>query len=141
MKKIIKAAIFASFLLLTASAKAEQTALSDKKVAYGMGVETDSENRPLGAVQAQNQYGDMGALFIGEAENKRLWLTFDEGYENGCTARILDTLADKNVKAVFFITYDYAEKNPELVRRMIDEGHTVGNHTYSHPSLADCTEE
>ncbi|MCH5195434.1 MAG: polysaccharide deacetylase family protein [Oscillospiraceae bacterium] len=141
MKKIITAAIFASFLLVTASAKAELTALSDKKVAYGMGVETDPENRPLGAIQAQNQYGDMGTLFIGEAENKRLWLTFDEGYENGCTARILDTLADKNVKAVFFITYDYAEKNPELVRRMIDEGHTVGNHTYSHPSLAECTEE
>ena len=141
MKKIITAAVTAAILTQTAAASADLSALSEKKVAYGMGVETDSENRPLGAVQAQNQYGDQGALFIGEAENKRLWLTFDEVYENGCTSRILDTLLSTNTKAVFFVTYDYAEKNPELVRRMIDEGHTVGNHTYSHPSLAECSEE
>ena len=73
-----------------------------------------SENRPLGAVTAQNQYGEMGAFFIGESTEKRLWLTFDEGYENGYTADILDTLKEKNVKAVFFVTYDYAEKNPDL---------------------------
>lgn len=109
------------------------------KVAYGMGVETDSENRPLGAVQAQKQYGDKGGLFIGEADKKRLWLTFDEGYENGCTAGILDTLKQKNVRAVFFVTYDYCKRNPELVKRMIAEGHTVGNHTWSHPSLPECS--
>lgn len=141
MKKIITAAIAAALLARTAFARADLSAYSDKKVAYGMGVDTDSENRPLGAVQAQNQYGEQGALFIGEAENKRLWLTFDEGYENGCTSEILDTLKENNVKAVFFVTYDYAEKNPELVRRMIDEGHTVGNHTYSHPSLPECSDE
>lgn len=141
MKKVITAAISAAILLGAAYASTDLSALSAKKIAYGMGVETDSENRPLGAVQAQQQYGDSGALFIGESENKRLWLTFDEGYENGCTSRILDTLAETGVKAVFFVTYDYAEKNPELVRRMIDEGHTVGNHTYSHPSLTDCTDE
>lgn len=141
MKKIIITAVVSAFLFYTAFAKTDLSGLSDKKIAYGMGVETDSQNRPLGAVQAQNQYGEQGALFIGEAKNKRLWLTFDEGYENGCTAQILDTLANENVKAVFFVTYDYAEKNPELVRRMIDEGHTVGNHTFSHPSLPECSEE
>lgn len=109
------------------------------KVAYGMGVETDSQNRPLGAVQAQNAYGDMGGLFIGDSTAQRLWLTFDEGYENGCTAGILDTLKEKKVRAVFFVTYDYCKRNPELVKRMIDEGHTVGNHTWSHPSLPDCS--
>ena len=75
---------------------------------------------------------------LGGSEEKRLWLTFDEGYENGCTADILDTLKEKNVRAVFFVTYDYCKRNPELVRRMIAEGHTVGNHTWSHPSLPDC---
>lgn len=109
------------------------------KQCYGMGVQCDSENRPLGAIDFQRQYGDMGALFIGEAENKRLWLTFDEGYENGYTAAILDTLKEKQVHAVFFVTYDYCLKNPDLVKRMIDEGHTVGNHTWSHPSLPDCS--
>ena len=76
---------------------------------------------------------------LGGSEEKRLWLTFDEGYENGCTADILDTLKEKNVRAVFFVTYDYCKRNPELVRRMIAEGHTVGNHTWSHPSLPDCS--
>ncbi len=141
MKKIISAVLVMSILAATAFAQTDLSGYSAKKIAYGMGVETDAENRPLGAVQAQSLYGDKGALFIGEAENKRLWLTFDEGYENGCTERILDVLAKENVKAVFFVTYDYAEKNPELVRRMIDEGHTVGNHTYSHPSLPECTDE
>ena len=109
------------------------------KVAYGMGVETDSQNRPLGAVQAQKQYGDLGGLFIGESDKQRIWLTFDEGYENGKTADILDTLKEKNVRAVFFVTYDYCKRNPELVKRMIAEGHTVGNHTWSHPSLPECS--
>lgn len=119
----------------------DMSGFDNKKIAYGMGVETDSENRPLGAVSAQRQYEDMGGLFIGEADHKRLWLTFDEGYENGYTAEILDTLKEKNVRAVFFVTYDYAEKNPELIRRMIAEGHTVGNHTFSHPSLPECSDE
>ena len=132
----------ASLVICSAAAATEYDFLydySEEKIAYGMGVETDSLNRPLGAITAQAQYGDKGALFIGDENEKRLWLTFDEGYENGYTAEILDTLKDKDVKAVFFVTYDYALKNPELIRRMIDEGHTVGNHTWSHPSLPECS--
>lgn len=142
MKKIIAALAAGSLLPVTAAAISQYDNLyniDNRKVAYGMGVETDSENRPLGAINAQRQYGDMGALFIGDSDEKRLWLTFDEGYENGYTAEILDTLKEKNVRAVFFVTYDYCKRNPELIRRMIAEGHTVGNHTYSHPSLPDCT--
>lgn len=145
MKRIFAFAasvIAAAVLVGTASAVSEYEDLNyydNTKVAYGMGVDLDGENRPIGAVTAQNQYGDMGAFFIGDGGEKRLWLTFDEGYENGYTAEILDTLNEKNVKAVFFVTYDYAEKNPDLIQRMISEGHTVGNHTYSHPSLPDCS--
>ena len=110
MKKIIAlilTAVTASALVIAASAESEYDNLNsfgNTKVAYGMGVELDAENRPLGAVTAQNQYGEMGAFFIGESTEKRLWLTFDEGYENGYTADILDTLKEKNVKAVFFVT-------------------------------------
>lgn len=112
------------------------------KIAYGMGVDTDSDNRPLGAIAAQREYGDSKALFIGEpTEPPHLWLTFDEGYENGHTAEILDTLKEKGVSAVFFVTYDYCTRNPELVKRMIAEGHTVGNHTFSHPSLPECSND
>lgn len=113
----------------------------NKKIAWGLGSSIDEYNRPTDAVAAQEKYSNLQGLFVGSAEHKNLWLTFDEGYENGCTAQILDTLKEKGVHAVFFVTYDYVEKNPDLVRRMIDEGHTVGNHTYSHPSLAECSPE
>lgn len=147
MKKLLSIALCSALAaaLLCGAAQASEHGeflqYNNEKVAYGMGVETDSGNRPLGAIAAQREYGDMGALFIGESADKRLWLTFDEGYENGYTAKILDTLKAKNVRAVFFVTYDYASKNPGLIQRMIDEGHTVGNHTYSHPSLPECTAE
>lgn len=114
-------------------------AYDNTKICYGMGNDTDSQNRPLGAIDAQRKYGDMGALFIGSENARSMQLTFDEGYENGYTSQILDTLKEKNVSAVFFVTYDYAKHNPELIRRMIDEGHTVGNHTFSHPSLPECS--
>lgn len=142
LKRIMAAALTAAVLTVSAYAQSEYARYEEydnRKIAYGMGNDTDSENRPLGAVSAQSQYGDMGALFIGNDAYKRIWLTFDEGYENGYTSKILDTLKEKNIRAVFFVTYDYCEKNPELIRRMIDEGHTVGNHTYSHPSLPDCS--
>ncbi len=115
-------------------------ALSDQKIGYGQGVITDGANRPIGAVQAQEQYGKYGAEFIGSADEKRIYLTFDEGYENGCTADILNILKEKGVSATFYITYDYALRNPELVKRMAQEGHGIGNHTYSHPSLPSCSD-
>lgn len=144
MKKLISALLAVVLTGKIAQAHAPYSYLNDydnKKVAYGVGNDVDKMNRPLGAVAAQKQYGDMNALFIGEAANKRLWLTFDEGYENGYTEKILDTLATKGVKAAFFITRDYAEKNPGLIKRMIAEGHTLGNHSYSHPSLPECSNE
>lgn len=132
----------AAIVLSICAAVSQYSYLNDykgDKIAYGMGNECDSQNRPLGAVDAQRRYGESGALFIGDEADKRLWLTFDEGYENGYTPQILDTLKEKNVRAVFFVTRDYCEKNPDLIRRMIDEGHTVGNHTWSHPSLPECS--
>lgn len=76
-----------------------------------------------------------GALYVGDTSQKNIYLTFDEGYENGYTGKILDTLNTYGVKAIFFITGDYFEQNPELIRRMIEEGHCVGNHSMNHPSL------
>lgn len=112
--------------------------LSITKIGWGLGKETDGENRPLDAVNAEEKYRDFGARFL--PGGKKICLTFDEGYENGNTAAILDVLKEKGKKAVFFVTYDYCRTSPELVRRMIDEGHTVGNHSYTHPSMPDCSE-
>lgn len=67
---------------------------------------------------------------------KRLYLTFDAGYENGNTPAILDALKKHNVTATFFLVGNYFETQPDLVKRMVAEGHTVGNHTYSHPDMS-----
>lgn len=110
------------------------SSLSNKSYGWGQGTQTDALNRPVSAVSYQSQFGELGGVFIGPNE-KTIYLTFDEGYENGYTAAILDTLKAKGVTATFFITGDYLNKQPELVQRMIDEGHTVGNHTVNHPNL------
>lgn len=74
-------------------------------------------------------------IFLGPTDRKRVYLTFDEGYENSYTARILDILAANDVQAAFFVTGPYVRANPGLVRRMAAEGHVVGNHSQTHPSL------
>ena len=79
---------------------------------------------------------DLGAAYVGSGEEKVLYLTFDAGYENGCTARILDALAKHNAKAAFFLVGHYMETNADLVRRMAAEGHTVANHTMHHPDMS-----
>ena len=76
------------------------------------------------------------AAYLGNTQEKVLYLTFDAGYENGCTAQILDALKEKNVKAAFFLVGNYMEKNPDLVRRMVEEGHIVANHTMHHPDMS-----
>lgn len=82
-----------------------------------------------------------GAYWIGSPNQKVVYLTFDEGYENGYTPAILDALKANNVKAAFFVTGHYIDSQPGLVKRMVDEGHIVGNHTDTHPSLPDISDE
>ena len=81
------------------------------------------------------------AVYLGDTNDKVLYLTFDAGYENGCTAQILDTLKAHNAKAAFFVVGNYLETAPELVQRMADEGHLVGNHTWHHYDMSRIAEE
>jgi peptidoglycan-N-acetylmuramic acid deacetylase len=106
---------------------------------WGPGSSLDENNRPYGAISAQKTYGKYGSSYI--MDDNKIYLTFDEGYENGYTEKILDVLKDKNVKAVFFITMSYAKNEPALVQRMIDEGHIVGNHSTAHLSFPGMTLE
>lgn len=76
-----------------------------------------------------------GAVFLGDTRQKEVYLTFDNGYENGYTSVILDTLKAKSVPAIFFVTGHYVKDQPELVKRMVAEGHLVGNHSWSHPDM------
>ena len=75
------------------------------------------------------------AAYIGDTTQKVLYLTFDAGYENGCTGKILDILKKHDAPAAFFLVGNYLEKNGDLVRRMVEEGHIVGNHTMHHPDM------
>ena len=81
------------------------------------------------------------AVYLGDTNDKVLYLTFDAGYENGCTAQILDTLKAHNAKAAFFVVGNYLETAPELVQRMADEGHLVGNHTWHHYDMSRIADE
>lgn len=109
-------------------------------IPFSFGNVVDSLNRPLNAYNQQIQYGHLGMVTLTGEENI-IYLTFDEGYENGYTPKILDTLKEKNVKAVFFVTLSYVKKQPDLVRRMINEGHVVGNHSVTHPVMTTLSPE
>lgn len=106
---------------------------SRSRINFGLGREKTAAGQPADAVFYSQRYGKYDADFIGPASGNSIRLTFDEGYENGYTASILDTLKEKNVRAVFFVTAHYVQANPDLVRRMIAEGHEVGSHSVSHP--------
>lgn len=107
---------------------------STEFVGYGCGARKTEDGRNEGAVYCENLYGQYQVEFLKENE-KVIYLTFDEGYENGYTPAILDTLKEKNVKAVFFCTMDFVKAEPELVQRIIDEGHILGSHSVSHKSM------
>ena len=81
------------------------------------------------------------ACYAGSPEKKVIYLTFDAGYENGYTPAILDALKKHSVKATFFVVGNYIETSPDLVKRMVKEGHLVGNHTYHHPDMSSISEK
>ncbi|MDO7906770.1 delta-lactam-biosynthetic de-N-acetylase [Paenibacillus sp. JX-17] len=103
-----------------------------------------SRNGELPSI-AQEGFMDLlqkhGAIFLGDTSQKDLYLTFDNGYENGYTAKVLDVLRDKQVPAAFFVTGHYVETQPELLRRMVKEGHLIGNHSWSHPDMTQISAE
>ena len=93
---------------------------------------------PIGNA-GKDQLRAYDAAYIGDSTRKVLYLTFDAGYENGCTETILDVLKDQQVPAAFFLVGNYLEKNADLVRRMVEEGHIVGNHTMHHYDMSRLT--
>lgn len=80
------------------------------------------------------------AAYLGDTGKKVLYLTFDAGYENGSTAKILDALKKHNAPAAFFLVGNYLQRNGDLVRRMVEEGHIVGNHTMHHRDMSALTD-
>ncbi|MBP0979299.1 MAG: polysaccharide deacetylase family protein [Oscillospiraceae bacterium] len=109
--------------------------LDNKKQGWGHGKNKNQDNQPIDAIKFQEKYGKYNSYFIRDLDKKNIYLTFDEGYENGYTGPILDILKQKGVSAVFFVTLPYVKDNPDLINRMINEGHIVGNHSVKHKSF------
>lgn len=101
---------------------------------WGLGF--SQEGQPPTGTATADELKKYDAYYIGDTGKKVIYLTFDAGYENGYTSKILDALKKHDVKATFFLVGNYIKTSPELVNRMLEEGHTVGNHTYSHPDMS-----
>ena len=144
--------IFISALLLFVSGCGEKNEINDETAIHTLTQNTDdysqynSEGQGWGFVRKKGDEPEIlasqsvllekyGGFYIDKKGEKNLYLTFDEGYENGFTAVILDILKKTNTPAAFFVTGPYIETQGELIKRMIDEGHIVGNHTVHHLNL------
>ena len=90
---------------------------------------------PLGPAGAE-ELKKYDAAYMGPSDKKVLYLTFDAGYENGNTGKILDAMKKHGARGCFFLVGNFVEKNPDLVKRMSTEGHLVGNHTMHHPDMS-----
>ena len=108
--------------------------LHEKSENWGLGFGTAGKP-PTGNASAE-ELKKYNAYFIGDTTQNTIYLTFDCGYENGNTEPILDALKKHDVKATFFVVGNFLETSPEIVKRMIAEGHTVGNHTYHHLDMS-----
>lgn len=106
---------------------------------WGLGFSKEGE--APSANETAEELKKWDAYYMGNPEEKKIYLTFDAGFENGNTEAILEALKATNVKATFFLVGNYLETQPELVKRMVAEGHTVGNHTYHHPDMSQMTDK
>lgn len=100
------------------------------------GLSFQEDGKPPVANVTADALSKYNAYYLNPSEDKILYLTFDAGYENGNTKAILDALKKHNAPATFFLVGSYISSNPDLVKQIVDEGHIVGNHTYSHPDMS-----
>ncbi len=109
--------------------------LSTTTINHAYGVAKDEKPHEI-SVNNQKLYEKYGGICYDTSTDKVIYLTFDCGYENGNTEKILDTLKEKKIPAAFFVTLPQVKSTPELIARMINEGHIVGNHSVNHPNFS-----
>ena len=117
------------------------TTVLAKDIGWGIPKKEAGAAQPFPGAEYDEIVRENDAYYIGCPKSKAVYLTFDCGYENGNLPMILDALREHNVSALFFLTGHFMEAEPELVLRMVNEGHLVGNHTYDHPNLTTVTQE
>ena len=126
--------LFAAVIVSGSGIRYALSVPASSSVSWGLSFPPEG-GTPKGNLPAE-ELKKYNAFYVGDTNKKQLYLTFDAGYENGFTPAILKTLKDHGVKATFFLVGNYIRTEPELVRQMIKDGHTVGNHTYSHPDMS-----
>jgi peptidoglycan-N-acetylmuramic acid deacetylase len=129
--------VFLFFLLITAPASAS---VSNTPIHWGFKKAKDEKPAEAGK-EWDELLEKYDAFYKGDPEKKVIYLTFDNGYENGYTEKFLDVLKKEKVPAAFFVTGHYLESQPDLVKRMAKEGHIIGNHSYYHPDLTKVDDE
>lgn len=107
--------------------------------AWGLSFRRES-TAPQGPATAE-ELATFDAAYLGDTTEKKIYLTFDSGYENGCTEKILDILKSHEISAAFFLVGNYIQRNPVIVQRMVEEGHIVGNHTMHHYDMSRLSDE
>ena len=105
------------------------------------GLSFQEDGQPPVANASAEYLQQFDAYYTDQTDEKVLYLTFDAGYENGNTAAILDALKKHNAPAAFFLVGNYISTAPDLVKRMVDEGHIIGNHTYHHPNMSQISDK
>lgn len=129
------AAVIAAGVGIADNFKVQETA------GYEWGLHFEKENSPPVPNLEDSRLNPHNAYYHGNLNKKVIYITFDAGYENGYTQQILDALKKHNAPACFFVVGPYIEENPRIVKRMAEEGHTVGNHSYSHPDMRGKSKE
>lgn len=135
----VLAVIFVLFPRENAAPTAAEQAVSASVSDWGLSFQTEGQP-PVGNVSAE-ELRRWNAFYVGDTSKPTIYLTFDAGYENGCTPAILDALKKHNAPACFFVVGNFIDTAPELVKRMAEEGHIVGNHTLHHPDMSSIADK
>lgn len=114
--------------------------LDNEKLSWGIKRNEEHEQPDVGT-ENRKILEENGGICLGKEDKQYIYLTFDEGYEAGYTTKILDILKENDVPATFFITAHYLNTQEDLVERMLEDGHLVGNHTVNHKSMPELTDE
>ncbi|GER68463.1 delta-lactam-biosynthetic de-N-acetylase [Weizmannia acidilactici] len=130
---------FAVFLFFSVFPHVETFAIANTPIHWGFNKGKNGQQADAGAAYnaVLQKYG---GVYKGNPKDKYLYLTFDNGYENGYTPKILDVLKKEKVPAIFFVTGHYLKSQPDLVKRMVAEGHIIGNHSWGHPDMTQISD-
>ena len=128
--------VYLGEMAIIRTVNADQNEALEAMTSENWGLGFGQEGQPPTAAITPEELKKYDAYYIGDTAKKEIYLTFDAGYEAGYMPQILDALKKHNVSATFFVVGNYLETSPELVKRMREEGHTVGNHTYHHPDMS-----